>query len=187
MAKKKSLLQKTAKFFRKKENSLEEQAKTAEQPSKHETPNPKPQIHHTFKLRHTLRGHNAPVYRMSLSSDGRFLASPSQDETVRIWDVLSGELLRTLKHEASVICVAWSPDGQTITTGLGRYITPGKLVNIWNVENGEILPMIGENLSDESINRVAWSPRGKILSVISKKLPFHAFGTQNTVIRLYFC
>jgi WD40 repeat protein len=54
--------------------------------------------HPALKLRYTLRGHKGSVYRMALSPDGRFLASPSGDRTVRLWDLESGQEVRKLEH-----------------------------------------------------------------------------------------
>jgi WD40 repeat protein len=43
------------------------------------------------KLVRTLRGHTGTIGRIAWSPDGRTLASPSHDKTIRIWDVETGE------------------------------------------------------------------------------------------------
>jgi WD40 repeat protein len=49
-----------------------------------------------FTLRHVLRGHEDFINRIAWSPDGVYLASPSKDKTIRIWDARSGEHVRTL-------------------------------------------------------------------------------------------
>ena len=49
------------------------------------------------KLVRTLRGHTGWIGRIAWSPDGRMLASPSADETIRLWDAETGECLRTLE------------------------------------------------------------------------------------------
>eukprot|EP00959_Pyramimonas_sp_CCMP1952_P230656 4822214-Pyramimonas_sp.AAC.1 len=45
------------------------------------------------------QGHTGYVNSVAYSSDGAQLASGSHDETVRIWDVASGECRATLEGE----------------------------------------------------------------------------------------
>ncbi|HYB00293.1 MAG TPA: hypothetical protein VED37_08745, partial [Ktedonobacteraceae bacterium] len=66
-----------------------------------------------FTLRHKLRGHKNWITRIAWSPNGNILASSSGDETIRLWDVQTGRLERTLKgHSAVVYSVAWSSDGK---------------------------------------------------------------------------
>ena len=48
------------------------------------------QIHH-------CEGHDGWVQALSFSSDGLYLASASDDESVRVWDVLTGECIKVLE------------------------------------------------------------------------------------------
>jgi tetratricopeptide (TPR) repeat protein len=57
------------------------------------------------------------VSSVAFSPDGQRLASASWDQSVKLWDAVSGQELRTLKgHTNMVSSVAFSPDGQRLAS-----------------------------------------------------------------------
>uniref|UniRef100_A0ACD5GTA2 WD40 repeat domain-containing protein n=1 Tax=Desertifilum tharense IPPAS B-1220 TaxID=1781255 RepID=A0ACD5GTA2_9CYAN len=68
-------------------------------------------------IRHLL-GHDDYVRSLSFSPDGTRLASGSWDQTVKLWDISTGEEIATLKgHADAVVSVNFSPDGQILASG----------------------------------------------------------------------
>ena len=101
----------------------------------------------------TLRGHDNFVHRIAWSPDGRRLASPSKDRTVRIWDAETAELLRSLAASPTgwVLSVAWSPDGRSLAS-----VGFDKTVRVWDAETGEQLQAFTGH--EGYASSVAWSP-----------------------------
>ena len=51
----------------------------------------------TGKAIHICEGHQGWVQALSFSSDGIYVASASDDDTVRVWDVCDGKCIRVLE------------------------------------------------------------------------------------------
>jgi WD40 repeat protein len=84
---------------------------------------------------YTLMGHSHIVNSLAMSADAKFLVSGSQDQTIRVWNLATGELVHTLKgHRDSVNAVALSPDGQIIASG-----STDKTIKLWHLGSGELL------------------------------------------------
>lgn len=105
-----------------------------------------------MRLRCICRGHQGPIGRIAWSPCGRFIASPSEDMTIRIWDANNGNCLSVLEgHENAVYSVAWSPDGKLLASGGGD-----ANVRVWSFETGKTLRVLQGH--EEPVHAVAWSP-----------------------------
>lgn len=111
-----------------------------------------------ISLKHVLRGHTARMNRLVWSPDGSLLASASFDNTLRIWDADSGQLVRTLSgHVLPVYCAAWSPDGRILASG-----SNDTTVRIWDMASGQTLKVLeGHELGVYSLD---WSPDGRTIA-----------------------
>ena len=104
-------------------------------------------------------GHSESINCVAWSPDGTKIASASDDATIKIWSVMDGKCLKTLRGSETKVCtVAWSPDGTKIVSG-SRWI----FVKIWSVMDGKCLKTLKGHT--RAITSVAWFPDGsKIIS-----------------------
>ncbi|HLP00353.1 MAG TPA: hypothetical protein VK171_17280, partial [Fimbriimonas sp.] len=67
----------------------------------------------------TLKGHTSRVWRATFSSDGRFLATCSFDNSARIWNVATGAQVHNLQHKSWVSDAEFNPSGSRMLTTSG--------------------------------------------------------------------
>ncbi|XP_074308974.1 WD repeat-containing protein 26 homolog [Silene latifolia] len=85
-------------------------------------------------LKQRLYGHQKSVAQVSWSPDDQQLLTCGTEETVRRWDVLSGECLQVYEKAGfPVVSCAWSPDGKTVFGGLSD-----KSICMWDLNGKEV-------------------------------------------------
>ncbi len=76
-----------------------------------------------------FNGHQGSVKSIAFSPDGKYMASGSQDKTVKIWSLELKKELTTLKgHKKAVISVSFSYDGKYLASG-----SDDGMIKLWNV------------------------------------------------------
>ena len=96
---------------------------------------------------------------MAALADGKTLASGSADASVRVWNVETGKLLRTLgNHTGAVRAVAVHPTGE----GLPMIASAGadETVRLWQPTIGRMVRFA--RLKSPPLS-IAWTPNGKRL------------------------
>jgi WD40 repeat protein len=78
--------------------------------------------------------HSDDVRELHFSADGRLLFSRGEDRTIKVWEVKTGRLLRTLRgHTENIRSIAVAADGRQVVSA-----SEDTTIKIWNIETGEV-------------------------------------------------
>lgn len=114
--------------------------------------------------------HTAVINRIGVDAQNRFLITGSDDKTVRVWDLETGTLLKTLRppisdgSEGKIFAVAISPDGSTVAAGgWTGWDWEGKCyIYLFDRATGTMTGRITG--LPNVINHLAYSPDGRFLA-----------------------
>ena len=120
----------------------------------------------TGELQKTITGYADVVSTVVYSPNEETLVS--LDDILRIWDLGTQKLVKTLSLESSIRSIAYSPDGETLACG-----TYDKTIVLWNVSEWKKRAVLEGHTN--GISSVVFSPDGQVL----------ASGSWNGRIRLW--
>ncbi len=87
------------------------------------------------KVLHFLRGHEAPVTLAKFSRDGRWLVSADQHKVIKVWDISTGECLKTIRNiKKPILDINISATG-----GLIAASTSDKTIKVWYSHTGKLI------------------------------------------------
>ncbi|MDQ5852728.1 MAG: TIR domain-containing protein, partial [Chloroflexota bacterium] len=114
-----------------------------------------------------LQSSGSSVNSVAASSDGKLLASGSDDGRITLWDTQTHKVRKQLvvsnrvQNPSPVQSVAFSPDGRILASGSGDHA-----VQLWDVQHGKLVRTLrGHELGLQiAVNSVAFSPDGRLLA-----------------------
>ncbi len=136
-------------------------------------------------------GHTDIITQTALSPDGKHALSASWDKTIKLWEVVTGRLVRTFEgHDGRVYAICFSSDGSKIFSG-GE---DGKIIS-WDISTGDILGKYEGHKNE--IFSIAISPVGSILAsasgaeikiwdISTKELIKTVMGSTGTISKINF-
>ena len=99
--------------------------------------------------------HDDRVDSVAFSPDGKYVASGSNDNTARVWELATGREVARMTHDYDVDLVAFSPDGKYVASG-----SRDGTVHVWEAATGKEVPHVSY---DDFVMSVAFSPDGRYI------------------------
>ncbi len=121
------------------------------------------EVVYNVRDRNRLEGHTDTIADISFSPDGKFIASASQDKTVKLWNRDGSEKKPALqggKYGNEFTSVAFSPDSQIIAAG-----NKDSKIYLWRLNGTLIKSLKGHS---DWVTNIRFSPDGKTIVSASR-------------------
>jgi WD40 repeat protein len=141
-------------------NTLPSSAQSQTQPNS--TTSTAPNSRQDYQQIYNLSGHKNDVTFLTFSADGQILVSHSPGEAIKLWNLKTGKLLRTLNEKLYAAgVVAITPDTQTLVTVDRKAQANDKTIKVWNLKTNKLLYTF--NGHSQQVTRLAISQDGQTL------------------------
>ncbi|MBK7129307.1 MAG: caspase family protein [Crocinitomicaceae bacterium] len=105
------------------------------------------------------KGHSKPITCYSFSPDSSFVVTGSADNSIILWDILTGRQVRVFnRHSEKIYSLSFSPDGKKILS-----CSADNSAKVFDVLTGELRIHIHPERT--YLDHARWSPKGKYIVV----------------------
>ena len=112
-------------------------------------------------IKDIIGGHTERINSTAFSPDGKYIATASDDKTIRIWDAETHKMLRIIRgHTLQVSTAIFSPDGYYIVSA-----SRDQTVRVWDVKSGKQICIL--DTFEYQPTSVDFSPDGKHIAISS--------------------
>ncbi|MCR9210661.1 MAG: hypothetical protein NXI28_20735, partial [bacterium] len=124
-------------------------------------------------IREIPNSHSDTVLCVRFSPDGKILATGGADQMIKLWDIESGTLIKTLEgHTHHVTSIAWNLNGRQLATA-----SADASVKIWNIETGQATRTITGFKTE--VTKLVYVGRENRVGVASGDSHFRVYRTDN--------
>jgi len=107
-----------------------------------------------------LKVHSGQISSVCLTPDGTYILSNSRDNTLKLIDIRTYDVVKTFSSDNYHNGVNWnraciSPDGTYIAAGTAE----GKII-VWNANTGAVEKPVGDRDNEALIEGTSWHPIG---------------------------
>lgn len=108
---------------------------------------------------YSLSGHQGKITAYCVSPDGNYIATASEDKSLRIWRISDGTCCKIIDIDNVASIILFHPDGKNVITA-SNFWSEDHSIKKWNIESG-----ICTNLAipKEDVNSLIYNPKGDVL------------------------
>ncbi|MFO1439047.1 MAG: DUF1553 domain-containing protein [Verrucomicrobiaceae bacterium] len=109
----------------------------------------------------TIEAHADNVLSLTISKDGKQIATGGADNLAKVWDAATlKEIAKIEGHVGHITALAFNHDGKWLATG-----SADKELKVWDIATKEMLMLLGDKSAP--VNAVMWSPDSTALTYLT--------------------
>ena len=109
----------------------------------------------------TIEAHADNILSLTLSKDGKQIATGGADTLAKVWDAATlKEIAKIEGHVGHITAIAFNHDGKWLATG-----SADKELKVWDIATKEMLMLLGDKSAP--VNAVMWSPDSTALTYLT--------------------